>query len=697
MRGIAVAAIILILASPVHAETITEDDKGDHEVTVAGVPAAGARWNALDLIGLDVEESLTGFDFALEVTDLAPPGEDLLLADTIDWFVYFSYRDAQYMLNIFRAGAAPLAQGLVFGATLNAYDAGADRWQRLESFAVKSDVSANTVAVFLPREYVIGADGAGTIVDGSIENIYVESGLFMEDFLANFLAPGPATVGVQGYDRMPDEGAAAWLIQEGIKQSGTASLISKAPVRVSNGEATTFLFELTAVNEADHQDTFEIKVTGAPSTWTVTVPKQTVRVEPDSKETFPILVTVPFQHQHGVFHPFMVTAQSRSDPDATGRMELGIRYTAVPQPSGHHDTLWLHGSGGFQRYINALEDDNVPEDEQEPMPGGGSCGFSGGGKSGRGTFVPLLPGLQIGLDFDMKALGEATFAISSDGPSEDKTYGGYFVAYKDGDRPSACLSQEPSGALARIDDTEVVGFDGAGTKTVTTTITPLEAGDYVPYDPTLNFALLLGEFRADDDIPVIIGGLDVGSATVDEGTFQLPLAEYHDDVDEYFASLSGIELYAKTQYRTANPGRTVIFNITAENVGAAAGTFDLSLSGGNVDWAKVLGSTHIQIPAQSSRQLAVAISVPTSARDGDQADVTLVARSSADENTQTLIRLVTLVDSTVDIPDEAYDAALLDGNLSDKSTPLPLLVPLAALLVGTVRRRLVTHRPCHDS
>jgi hypothetical protein len=330
-------------------------------------------------------------------------------------------------------------------------------------------------------------------------------------------------------------------------------------------------------------------------------------------------VTVPFNHDHGTFHPFRVTATSRSDPLAVGAVELGVRYTRVPQPAGHHDTVWLHAQGS-SFYINALEEEEIPADEDTGAGLGGGCSFSGGSVSGSSTLVSLVPGLQIGLDAAMERTGMAHITVRSDVPvAGGYSIGGYFIVWKGDEYPETCVYEAPESAVMEIERSPPLTMDADTPVAVDLPIRPLPFGDRVEYDPSQKFGLVLVVYEEASAVCCI--NLGVGEVQFVPGSsFQLPLDEYHDPVDEYFSTLSGIDLLATTsQQRDVNPGETVVFRIEAQNLGTKAASFDLQLTGLHTEWAQVLGDPRISIPAGAIRELAVAVVVPEGASVGETA------------------------------------------------------------------------------
>lgn len=661
-------------------QPLLDDPPGDQDITLAGGDAPFERWGALDLRSLSLVEEPERFAFELAAEDLDPPGENMANIDHILYHVLFGYREADYRVEIRRFAQAPYDDALYWAAWLGIHDAGADRWAHVEDVDLAVDLEADTLAFALPRARLVGADGTPAQRDAPITDIRVSSSLrFNNSTLLNTPA-GRVDYPVGGSDRMPDTGAARWLIQHGLTQSGHAFLASAAPVRVSNGEATTFLFELDAQNDGDAKELFAFSAKEVPPSWTVTFPQQRVRIDAGQTVKVPVLVSVPFQHEHGKYQPLLVEMQSQHDPGSTGRVELGVRYTAVPQPSGHHDTVFVHTDSEGSPYMNTVE--NHPGATGEPAQARSGCACSG--RSIQRFHVPLLPGLQMGLDMDMQGAGTAELAISINMPASDVEVRGWISVDPPGEDANSFFQERPND-VAVLTPVTGLTFEKDTPQTISTAIQPLDRGDYLPFTPDAAMVLTLDVSAPGDPGICCLIGIE---ASVHGGSMRLPLSEYHDDVDEYFSTLTGIELYAAgPQQRDVNPGKTVVFNVTAENIGQETGTYALSLTGSHPEWARVLGSQSVQIPAGGTRQLAVAVSVPEGVAHGERADITLHAQHRGDENVRTLIRLLAQVDTSRDAPDESALADELDGRLQDKRSPWAGTLLVLAVLAGLAARR----------
>ncbi len=551
---------------------------------------------------------------------------------------------------------------------------------------VVDDTEANTFTVTIPRSLLTDLDGRLVSPGTIFSQVYATSDYDTDESTATFGL-------VRSEDRMPDSGVGSGQFETtyGIISSGHLSVYSPLPLRTSNGEATTFLFEVEITNDGDFLDTVHPEWSGGLESWTVTFPSGPMRLEPGESRALPFLVTVPFAHEHGVYHPFTVSFQSQSDPEARGNIELGIRYTAVAQPAGHHPEVFLH-SPGSDAFFNTVEEFE-PVEGEEPDTNSYQC-HSG---DGIGQVVPLSPRLSMGLDFDMEAEGEATWLMTADQDSNDYTINAYFVV-SSGDGPNQCgiaRGDVPSGAVAMVESTEPMTIRSGEVVEYTAPIIPLAEGDYVDFNENNQLYLAIRIVSPEGSTtPFGNPGTGLGDPAWEAGSkFLLPLLEYHDDVDDYFSELSGIDLYVagNDQERYVNPGETIIYRIEATNVGVFESEFNLEITGTNTPWVQLLGDVkRIKLDPGESRELALAVAAPAGASDGEIADVVLHATLNQDESIRSIIRLLTEVDTDADHEDESAFVDGVDEEL--KQSPVGLLPALLVAFIAlgsAVRRRRI--------
>lgn len=687
LLAVALAALPLVPAQAPAPDSagplrVLVDAANDNDVSAGGVPAADSRWAGSDLLALDVQETPGGYAFTLTVRGLGE--EDLPTVDGLSFDIGLRATDESYCMALFVDSDSAESRGGV-GQLEPTFGRCATR----EQFGLTADVAAGTLAWTVSRQALLDSRGAA-LSRGDVLDQFVAHAVAQGADLASGLTEGAVTA----QDRMPDTdiGTVPYPIQHAAARSGTVRIASPNPVRVSNGEATTVFFEAIVTNEADHADVLGLTSSSLPAGWVTTFPQAELRLEAGGEIKVPVLVTIPFVHDHGRLANFTVHAQSRSDPLSYADLELGVRYTAVPQPAGHHDTVFLHEAGN-QLYINTLETDEIPVDEPSSGPTfGGGCSVGGSGNGGAMTeLIPLVPGLNIGLDGDMERQGLARINLHAELPVVDGySVAGFFLAWYGDERPETCMTTPSETTFAVINRSAPFSIDANSSITVELPIVPLAYGDYLPYQADISMALMLVLY---EEGPGHMPGccLGVEAPTYAPGSsFQLPLLEYHDPVDQFFSTLSGVDLLSKDgQQRLVNPGETAMFTLSLANIGVAQATFDLEMTGSNLAFATVLGDATVSLGPGESRDLGVAVAVPDGTDDGTLVDITLHAVNAGDANVRSLIRLLAEVDTEADHPDDSAAAGELDKALTSKESPgvAFAMLALGVLFVAARRRR----------
>jgi hypothetical protein len=711
-------------AAPMAAVVVLEDPAADLEVQAAGNPAGNpaGRFAAADLRSLAVEESKDDLVFRLSVGSLAASPEAPFAENTM-YTVDFAYGDNVYRVLYYRT----VAEAPRYFARFYEYDPGRDAFSASEQLVLTVDTAANALAATVPRSIVLDENGAAPFPGRVLGGFHAASSALSASWLNNIdLGPAGAqqVPPTQAGDAMPDagNGTVDLAIQLGLVQSGNARLRAEIPARASNGEANTFVYEVNATNLGPAQR-FSLATKGVPAAWQVDLPSDLIEIPEAGTVLFPVLVSTPFAHQHGSFQDFVVEMVGLDAPGDVGRVQLGIRYVAIPQPAGHHDTLYLHSLAddgdatfntlfgtlfGFdpsQLYFNTLPPAEDPNDSQLPV-GGFSMGFTQGvpPQQRYSWLVPLSPALELGLDFDLERTGAMNLALDTILPMQGAQMEGRIVhTIPDGrncgsNRPQVdrecSLDDRLFGPGTHVTAAKMTGGPPADIAPNSVgngfelAVMATPEGDYLPFhrDATLAIQLNLTFLRADGffgpkDAPKISGGEMV-----------LPLIEYHDPVDQVFSSLSSLMIRVSgEQQRLVNPGKTALYDLALMNHGTTDATYTLEVSGSSLPWARVLGDRRITVPAGESRPLGIAVTAPSNAADGDVADLVLAAIDANDPSARTLARLLTTVDTEAEHPDDSSKVPGLDAQLSSKESPgilpLALLGTLALAALATRRRR----------
>jgi hypothetical protein len=714
---------------------LLDDAGGDVQVTAAGQAGSPAgRFEAADLKALDVAETADELTFTVTAASLHGSPEAPFL-ETIIYRVGFQHNDRQFRVILVRN----VVQTASYSAQLQAYDAGRHGFFALTRMQeAAADEAANTLSASFAKDLLVDAEGNAPQPQMPFTGWHVGATNIGTSFFGGgqggqvcvaTTCQGPPNV--QASDAMPNQGNGTTdlAIRFGVVQAGHARLASPIPTRASNGEATTIVYQVTARNLGAASELFMLGASGAPGGWDVQLPAEHVTIPGNGSVVFPVLLSMPFTHQHGTYEFFVLSLTSMRDSGSVGRVQLGVRFSNPPQPAGHHNALWVHTADslnfldqvpfgaeatdpvigtGATLYMNAQEDD--PLDSHLQVPGQG-CNFNTQAVPPRAGYcwdIPLSPGLEIGLDFDLNKTGKVSVPVTTKPPLLGAQLTGSLLYYpppnntrqqRNGFGPNGF--EDASVEVGRLKPQAPVDI-GASTSTpviLAADLAPTGKETYIPFAKGASLVLRL-EVDFTGTIPTQFPNeatppfIQPGGLVTD-----LPLFEYHDRVNQLFASSSSLMLSAGSpQDRMANPGKQVLFNLTLMNHGEAAATVDLQLTGTHTDWSQMLAPTASQVTVPAGGRLPVSVAVripPTAAPDanghGDMADLVLSVTGTADLNQRTLARLHVMVDDSRDWPgDEAAIQAMM-GMKAKKGTPgleAPLLLAAALGLALAMRRRL---------
>ncbi len=690
MRVLANLLVALMLLA-VPASAMMEDDSGDAMGNLAGSPVEPLRpAPAVDLIGLTIEETDQALLFHLDVAGLQQDDADTFL-DGSEYHIWFSMGEIRYVIMIVR-DVEFLGSSYAWGY-LMIEETNDDRTYLsiVDWLWIDQKIGEGRLSAEVYRDVLVDDTGAPARLGHQLSDFVVEA---KSANFGTFRFNDMSGASYQVADRMPDEGfGPTYDVVFGIVQDGDARLSSEAPFRLSNGGATTLVYEVDAHNAGDRQS-FRLALESVPEDWVVELPYHRIILDEGEHATFPVLVTTPSGHQHGGAEAFLLTMTGESDASHVGRVELGIKYADIPQPAGHHPRLWLHStvpSGGFLGplddvvgtfrfnddglYMNALEDDEA--DQQIPIPGAGSYLPGLGGDFW--WFVPLQPFLEIGLDFDTSQTGELSVPIQFDYIAQDAVLEGRIYVYSSEIRDSL--------VVANVLPTAPASW-GPGEQEFEATIEITDDADFIPYGDEM---FMWMELRLDGQFigPGLVGPNN-NPMIMPGGSLELPLNEYRDPVQTFYDAVRSLEFGTDYLERQVNPAETVIFETHLRNSDDEPQTVELNLTGVNVAWSQIVGATSFELAPGEERDIAIAVKVPADIEDGALADLVLQAINADDPNRRALIDLIALVDAEADHPDQSDELDALAKSLSDeKESPG---FEIAAVLLGLLAIVLVLRR-----
>ncbi len=685
------AALLPVPASGQAPTTLLEDPAGDVRSEVAGTvgPSAAALYPGADLLTLGVEESQHSFTFRLTMAAV-PSATDPGL-DGVNYLIHFSHNGRQFEIMVWKVleSLQSVSPQPPF-AWLAYRDSDEAAWSFIwiSETAPFFDTAAKSLTIDVLRLDLADAEGATPFPGRSLEGIRAEAHASLED--AQIISIGGSSAVEDLYpqrfvDEMPDDpsSSASLPIAIGPRQTGHARLTSDHPFRSSNGEATTMLFAVDAHNLDDADDRFELTANSVPRGYSLTLPVPVVDVPAQSSVEVPVLLTMPFGHQHGAAASFLLEMASLSDSGSVGRIELGVRFLDIPQPAGHHDTVFLHKSptvggvgpafGWRAGYMNTLEDD--PSDTKEPLHTSYLSVTDVGRFESRWMF-PLKPYLDMGIDIDPAKTGHLKLPIGTTGPMRETTVEAFLRVAPGVDWPQEGIlvaSLEPLPARDIAPNSEVL-IEGALVPEPGVAPIPPERGTNLWLEVVVTSTGTMWSAASE------------GAYIAPGGSARLPLREWHDAVDEALAALKGPSLAPLgDQERWVNPGEAVAFPVSVANPLDDEVRIDLEVSGPNAAWA-TLTSASLVVPAHATGQATLMVRAPPGATDGDRADLVLQAFPRDDPTARGLLRLVAEVDTDADQVDDSALAPSSEGKQSPGLGLASTLAGLAALAVLARRR-----------
>ncbi len=522
---------IILLTPMASAQWLLEDPSGDVEVSSYNnsTPAPG-NWQAVDLLAMGIEETPDELLFTVDIAGLpdCPTGQ---CANAGDLRTYFQYGELAYYVQ---QGIDGL--GNAYGQLHSVEPGGVDGPAIDPRLGAMADLEASTVTARVPRDLIVDETGAPPTKARSLTDILTRS-------YSQFSLGGPDVTNSGSDDMLVtrdqmgfDAPANFTFIFGGSTSSGTLQALSPAPFRASNGGAATYQYTIDVLHTGGADAALDITVEGLPSGWSFHRPNGTLTIGAQATTSFPVLIETPSGHQHGGSDVFHVLLQDQADDDNWARVELGVHYLSIPQPAGHHPTMWLHslsdgtytevsaafGDDGGRIWMNTLEED--PGDEGVPIVGQeGPQGFA---DQTTGWSVCMIPNLRLGLDMDLSRTGSFEGSIGATAPHMGVELTGRLLHVGGPEPLNFCGPQ----MYRSRELMEIAVLDGGaaaditnGVQSFSLTVTPTPAGDYIPYEEGAQLVLeLQATFTGGDPGP---GGLSLYPG----GRLDLPLLEFYDE------------------------------------------------------------------------------------------------------------------------------------------------------------------------
>ena len=669
-------------APPPPAGPLLEDPQGDtrQEIDVADLGAPPLPQQLVpeaDLVSLALTEADDVFTLVVRVA--------MLEGDLVSsrFFVPFTWNGQGYRAMMAYVAGQPTGPDRAWGNLQAERD---DGWEWVASLTPVVDRPKGIISLAVPKAYVMDRDGRIPGRGDALVDLRVDS----ESFPLNVFMARTAT-----RDHMPDDEAkaATYAFTMGDFATGTLRLGAPERVRVSNGGSTTFVFHATLENRADAEAEYALAIADLPEGWNASV-QTPVKVPAKEEKTVTVLASVPFAHDHGGFTAFNLTVESTRDPATKGRLRLGVLHTPIPQPAGHHNELWLHAMGRNANPINALVEhvepygsgylntvaDRDPSEAPHATPNDWN-------DDGPGWWIPLSPGLRMGLDFDLDKTGVLAGAFQ--GGIGDATLNAELILIRSQDGEDSVLLADAEPVKLTLDPDAKAPFS--------LTIVPTEDADYVPHQPGQNLVLRL---RLDTETD--LGGLPRARPLLATSDFKLalPLDEYHDRLTGLAETVAAaLDLKAESPVeKVGRPGTLMTYVFTLAHLGTTPARYEIDLAGTDARHGHLVPRGIVELEPGATARLTLGVSIPPDAATGEELEVLLFVHDVDDPEKTAVARTKTTVSLGPDAaPDESpiYIAAREETRPTPGPAALALLgaLALAAALAAALPATLATRGP----
>lgn len=662
------AVFLLMNSLPFVAGQTSEE--GDQEMAVA--TAAGSGWVPAASYGLFRDADVVAFDLVsdnastvlvrLQMATLAPDAFPERSDFSQLYAMAFTVLGEGYQLDVVRSRISDPWSGVLSKAVGEQFYA---------VVKVPAQTDGDAILAAIPRAALAAPDGTVPPKGADLRDVMATARI---EQMRGFSCNGEEAVqacGVKARDIFPNSGTAGpfALQSESSALFGSLRIAVPTPVRSSNGQATTHLFEVTLRNEGPAPDIVALNPRDIHDAWNVAVPSS-VRLEPGQSRSVTVAISVPFAHQHSVLRSINLTVESSATP-SSATLPLGIYWIDPPQPAGHHDTLYVH-------YDVASTDDQDGlwmDTSAEPSTTGLINLFESIKPQGTAVAVssyrvgtPLGQGLSIGLDSDLTRQGLLRFEL------ESFVDGAFVFEGRLRFRPNAQEGQAESTVFS-IAPLPVAAKRGA--LAIEAPIQATAAGDLVPVRRP---GQLLLDFWLNTTLPAAgsvpnPSPLEADFQLKPEASFlRLPLLEYQDPVPKVASAVSfTLQPTTPVEVRRA-PGATALFELRAE--GLPQGSIVRSSEGFEVRDA----------PDKGGRMVAVRFVVPDEAGGFQAFNGYVEAQSPLGEQVIVLLRVISDPSATDNDVDAA--AAIFDGDQEASGLSWLAMLAVGALAVARRKKRL---------
>lgn len=667
MRSVLVILFLalLILTPPVASQAESDAELLDppNDVDFAGTSDPGV-YSVADITRIAIRETPAELIWTIAMPEM---GQEMFRRHPPSLFTDFSIDGSPYGLSM----ATGIDSDTLGAWVARVYDRSSGETVKIADVPLRMDKRVAEFTVTMDRRLF----GDKLLEGAPLHDIWVTSVLALDDQ-------------VRFEDRAPDTGTwDALVVQHGARQEASIKLSTPQAFPASNGEVGLYLYEVTARNEGK-AGRFSFEAMGLPAGWSAGLPPPT-RLEAGQSAAFLLPVQTAFTHSHGSVFSFDLRMVDVDAKENAARLQLGLNYLPVPQPAGHHSTVYLHSrdrsgellnaafgpayvvsdTNTFQdAFLNVLQEDGEDDQvavEAEPCP---STPLTTPTTSSYCWEARLHPELAMGLDFDLTRPGRYAVPVSSATLHPQAVLSGS-IAYAVGDGELALATLQPSAPADLVADTVV--FEGL--------LEPTPESDIVP---PREDADLVVHLRLDSlgDNPEGIGP-HRNPTLMPGGVMDLPLLDFEPAV-QALPQANGLTLSVDAQ-SGVNPGEETVLTVRLANDGEQPLRMALSAAARPTEWVDQVPQQGFTLRPGAANSRDVVVRVPSDALPGQAIDVVVIAQDVDDLSRQVFARTRLYVDTTTDWP----DAKVAPEATKAAETPFGAFVGFLALGISLLARK----------
>jgi hypothetical protein len=541
---------VLVLVLPVvHAQAPAEgfvsitDPEGDVAVEPFGEAPAPSQDElaGLDILTLSIgPDTPTALPIQVQMKSLEDPSDGLGFGD-ISISVGFQFGEAKYVIQ--EHAYCPGETGLI-----STPEASTPRLMGCLSLSV--DIESAILQYDLEKRFLHALSGRpfapGDEIDGLHANSYASYGGIPTAVTEQV---GQPPFRSYAYDRAPDEGGLDFQALSGGSASGSPGfqMVGPDPLRATNGGEVTFRYVVQLQETSGESRSLSLEALDVWEGAHVFLPAETT-LAPNANQSIDVYLSLDSGHLHGESKWFQVQATDK-ETNEWSSIELGVNWLDIPQPAGHHPTVWLHSSSHAMdpiqdgvletslqlieqpsAWMNVVVEDPSPSSTGDPVEAAlveVAVDYENRQVADYEWIIPQSPQLQVGLQLLPESLGKISLRFDQLDSAQEFAFQALLgvcqgLAQGSSPGPEVCrggwisIAEAEAEALApQSGSVEVEGMD----------LDISQDHLHIPYHQDNNLVLWIKATLANGGAP--IGDLRP-TLIVTESSMELPLAEYTD-------------------------------------------------------------------------------------------------------------------------------------------------------------------------